>query len=124
MIQLHGKRCSTQTELKLTESCMLELCERADEYMERMVSALTRREAQLKMDGPVDDRRIMLLDAEWIFAEDCYLELSARATAFQDHLRDLETKLHLLALDNAQLYAQIDTEMNDGLFAENVPPGK
>lgn len=125
LIQMNGKLCSAWAELTLTKGAMMELSTKANTYLHRMDSALHKRDEELvKNGGNYRDGWVMLLDAEWAFAEDCFLHLSAQATVFQHRIRSIEATLSLLSVQNAQLYAQIDGEMNDGMVAKDIPLGE
>ena len=52
-----------------------------------------------------------LFDAEWVFVEQCFLELSHQVTAFELHLNMINEALELLSFECDQLYCQIDGEI-------------
>jgi uncharacterized coiled-coil protein SlyX len=68
--------------------------------------------------------RILLLEAEYAFAEESFLELSRQATMFQTRLRKITASLHLLTSQRKQLFRQTDNEMSAGQVTNEVPLGE
>lgn len=121
MIELDGKWCYTQTERTLAEYGMIELCAKADIYRKRMNSFLDKRVLELSQGDEGTKDRITLFDAEWTYAEQCFLELSRQATVFQHRLLEISAKLDVLAFERDQFYLQVDSEMRAGRLAREFP---
>lgn len=124
LITLHGKWCYTRTERALAEYGMIELCAQADIYKGRMDFFLGQKNADADPDGDSKDQKLpALVNAEWTFAEQCFLELSRQASAYELRLRKINAALNLLSLERDQLYLQMDAEMRAGQFAQGVQKG-
>ena len=123
LIELHGKWCYTLTEKALAEYGMITLCAQADIYRQRMDYFL---DQKMDVNGNTEDRadREALFDAEWVFAEQCFLELSRQATAFELRLNMINEALELLSFECDQLYRQIDGEIQAGWLPQGVPKGE
>lgn len=106
---------------------MMELSRKADIYLFCMNTLADERSKVLDSQDNQQSacvEQVALLEAQWAFAKDCFLELSAQANEFYHKLGEIEAKLPLLAFESGQLYAQIDREMREGQLAKNVPAGE
>lgn len=71
-------------------------------------------------DGTISDQ-ILLLNAEYAFAEKSFLELSRQATAFQVHFHKITVLMKLFAVECNQLFLKMDKEMLPGQLTDEVP---
>ena len=123
LIKLHGKWCYTLTEKALAEYGMITFCAQADIYRQSMDYFL---DQKMDMNGNTEDHEDgeVLFDTEWVFAEQCFLELSHQATAFELHLNTINESLELLLFECDQLYHQINGEIQAGWLPQGVPKGE
>ena len=110
LIELHGKWCYTLTKKALAEYGMITLCAQADIYRQCMDYFLDQKMDVNRNTEDCTDWEA-LFDAEWVFVEQCFLELSYQVTAFELHLNMINEALELLSFECNQLYCQIDGDI-------------
>lgn len=103
---------------------MVELCAEADIYRDRMRSFLDQRNAEMEKNPKNEQGRIALFNAEWTFAEQCFLELSRQAAAYEARLHKINVALGRLSLERDQLHLHVGCEMRSGYLAQGVTEGE
>lgn len=126
LIELNGQWCYTEAGKEFAAYCMMKLAARADVYRLRMLSA-SQCKKQLAgrscWDSHTEDQ-YRLLDAEQVFAERSFLELTKQAVIFQTRLLSTDQSLRTLTSQHNELFNLVDKAMLAGQLSNDVPLSK
>ena len=102
------------------------LSSKADVYVSRYNVAHENRDSiqPQPQSQSTDHKKRSRYEGEQGFAADCIIKLGRAITSYKQKYIGIESSLHVLAVEIALLYGQIDGELRSGWYEGDITPGE